>query len=71
MNQFPIELSEYVKVWHSVSNSFKKVTIQNNWAGGITKVIEDVIYKQFDSKMIMNELKENRLNPFIIKLLEV
>lgn len=31
INNYPVDLSEYVKVWHSISNNFKKVTVQANW----------------------------------------
>lgn len=71
MNQYPIELGDYIRIWQSVNNSFKKNVIKSKWAGGITKIVEDVIYKQFDSKMIIDDLKNNSLNPYIIKLLEV
>lgn len=71
INQYPIELSDYLKVWQSVNDSFKKNVILSKWSGGITKIVEDVIYKQFDSDMIIDELKNNSLNPYIIKLLEV
>ena len=70
-SDFPVELNEYIKVWHAISKSFKKNTIEANWCGGIIKVVQDLIYEKFDSKNIVKDLSQNRLNPFIIKLLEV
>jgi hypothetical protein len=48
-----------------------KYTIRENWCGGISKVIEDLVYEQFDSKTLQKDIDHNKLNPFIIKLLEV
>lgn len=69
-NEFPTELFEYVSLWHSVWKSFKKLTIESKWCGGIAKVIEDLVFKEFDSKPASNPSR-TRLNPFIIKLMEM
>lgn len=68
--EFPIEIAEYVKVWTAVSKAFKKNAVETNWLGGIARIIEDLVYQEFDSNILLTNLTRNRLNPFIIKLME-
>ena len=71
INTYPIELAEYVRVWNAVSKSFKKNTVETAWCGGIARIIEDLVYQEFDSNVLLTNLTRNRLNPFIIKLMEM